>query len=560
MGRHFDTNTQARDVATSPREFVLRPLLRLHQAVGFICCSFTKIVVRYTLKYCAATKNLKLRRMHIIILLSAFLATLLLSSSFYSYRVYRSKTLSSHRIQTTRVSKKVNQALTAFDQFLKLLAYRIGNNKNDTHKITMILNTDFQKFYFGPLPTLMNLEYHPVSNQKTNQSRLEVIKRLKIPKEALMKDESKWQMFTIQKSVRYNNSILGTLKAQITLANLIPSDFKQSTVADVGKRQYFSVTIAGAPILYVLDVAYPSFLQFLKKHQSYLLVLVCGILLSTLVGGPLFSCLTTRRNKRLLLRNKALTRKTQGLSQQADRLDESNLQKEQKLLQLEVIREKREQLLFEMIKNYQTIGSDGKMFCDILLETTSMVPDYNGLLAKIKQLAEKEKRIFHKLAEGHFIKKESSAVDIDELLEEVLSIFANATTDQQITVTIDNQVSTPIVTDTFLLKIVLHNLMSLILERYLLEKQLYIEVRQENGLFFSFTDNGKATVREYPKTRNILNPNKASVTALIQAAGWNVTFTRSQDSQNGKNNIKLWLPDHGELSKGKVVPIFRDRG
>lgn len=474
--------------------------------------------------------------------------------SYFTFMIYKEKTIRFNRDKILLAKKSVNQALKSLDQYIELIAKRIENYPGNDLKITEILNMDFLNLFEDSFPAVLALSYHPISDDKF-YSRLGNVKNSRISTDFLSATNPKEHIFRIEKQIEG----LGAFTVHISLKHLLSYNFiKTDNLPEIADSQGFSVKIGGKSEYFKLDRPQPSFFHFLKKYASNLFLLVIAAIGFTFFGGISVYYIIRRHNKALRLQKEELINGQLVLQQLCAEKQELIKMKDLSLEGRQKDANKREELLLLIITRLQDLACEGLSISSVasnLLNEEYVEPK---TVCEIARMVDRANLFLDQISTGVPIKKKETQINLKMIMLNILSAYEDRIASNDVTVLVEDNLQELIQIDPGLLQLVLYNVVRNALESYLSHLEIQINSAPESGFLISFIDNGHVADPIVSETKkNILSLSRQEMLELTQVLGWKITW----GELDGKNRTILWLPD-ASRAKGNIFNMaeFRKHG
>lgn len=495
--------------------------------------------------HAAKTSRWRLPRKRTCSLMLGGLLTIFSSLSYLSYTVYENNLIKSHREKVASAKLNIVEALEALDSYLDLVAVRIGNHADDDNKIIEILKTDYLNLIDGSYPTILSLNYYPISNDK-RYSRLGSAKNTQSSREFLSHSDPKQQILSIEKKVQG----LGTFRAQISLKQILSNNFIITSAPIITAETGFSIDVFGREITFLLDRAQPAVSHFILKNASNIVLLVLAAIGFSLFGASFIYYLLRRHNKVVRLQKIEISRKFEVEQKRCEELQTTISKLNRNFECHERSKEKREELLKLTIHRFSQMASSGLEINGSVSKMISEKFADNKAASQIVDIAQDANLILKRISDGLPIRDDQQYVHIKDVIEGILQSFEYKLSSKGISVNLEDNYKKFFLTDSALLMIVLYSLIRNLIRRYL--RQIIIEIipSSQGGVEISFTDNGHATVsdQEAASKKNILSLCETEMLELTNILGWKISY----DLDDGKNKTTLWMPDLSAQQKNVV--------
>jgi hypothetical protein len=480
--------------------------------------------------------------------------SLLSTLSYFSFTIYKEKTVRFNSDKVLSAENSVNQALKSLDQYLELIAKRIAGYPGNDQKITEILNMDFFNLFEGSFPAILALSYNPIADDKF-YSRLGIVKESRISTDFLSANNPKEHVFLIEKQIEG----LGAFTVHISLKHLLSNYFiKTDALPETADPQGFSVNIGGKSEYFKLDRPHPSFFNFLKRYANNLLLLVIAAIGFTFFGGISVYYIIRKHNKVLRFQKEELINGQLDLHQLCAEKQELIEKKDLSLEGRKKDASIREELLRLIITRLQDLACEGLSTNSVASNLLNQEYVEPKTVCEIARMVDRANIFLDQISTGVPIKKKEIHVDLKKTMLNILSAYEDKIAFNNVTFLVEDKLQKLIQTDPGLLQLVLYSVVKNALESYLSHLIIQIDSAPESGYIISFIDNGHvADPIASEAKKNILSLSRQEMLELTQVLGWKITW----GELDGKNRTILWLPDTS-LSKGKVFNMaeFRKHG
>lgn len=474
------------------------------------------------------------------------------------YYFQRSQALQDTNLKLSQFKKSLRLGLSQFQSYLELTNARIIAAKGDKAKIQAAITFNPMNFTKSIFPKILSVEFIP-KDKKYFISRYGK-KTLESP--ISLKEDSLWsqdqERFTYQMKVMHAQSLIGILKVHFTVEPFLKEvEFPVAILKESATTGAFSI-----PPFPFFFIPWPSILTISQFFQKFWIKYVYEfLLLVVIIGGTIFIYRFKhyRYFKTLKISNESYLKNLKETQAQVLNLDkELSFEKKLMKLQKESIEAKNklnlrfQQRQLEMLAQSQSILK----VLDRFLEAESKE---SPLLKEAYNLLREGQLPLQHLQKGFLFQGEQDFLRINEIWEEMMSMFGFEIKKKRLRVTVHNELKNPPLGDNIIFELCLYNLFYLSIGRLRENGNLDIYFSESNGVKISFFDDGydfdlSDSNLKIVSKKEIIEFSKEDIRKLVQPIGWQILFSKNESS-----NISELVIQNKSIKKeapGNVVPLF----